>query len=93
MERDRKIFKILVIAFISIIIIGLCFYTAGIDSIPNNNEFDNDFEILHEYNIDSNKFYEVRNKNTGVHYYINKGSITPVYTFSGTVKTTEHGEQ
>ena len=90
MERDRKIFKILVTIFISIIIIGLCFYTA---SIPDNNEFNNDFEILHEYNIDNNKFYEVRNKNTGVHYYINKGSITPVHTFSGTVKTTEHGEQ
>lgn len=80
-----KITKIKLLVLGGLIVIGLNLSGCelGDPYIPDR------FEIMSEldYNI-----YEVRDKETGVHYfynaYRNEGGISPVYLFNGQVKTT-----
>lgn len=53
------------------------------------NSFANDrFEIIDTIN-QSFATYEVRDKKTGVHYYVDyENKLCPVYNFNGTIKST-----
>lgn len=73
--------KLIILLSISIITLPLI----GCSKIIHN---DNKFELIKEYNSKYTK-YEVRDKETGVHYYINKkGGMCPVYNFNGSIKST-----
>ena len=53
--------------------------------VPNSCN-DGEFEEINQF---SNGLTEIRNKKTGVHYYIGDDIMCPVYNFNGQIKTTE----
>lgn len=78
MKIKKSIKLLLLISITGIIMVG-CSNSLG-KNIPNG------FTLVEEEN---GGIMEIRNNNTGVHYYyINGTSLCPVYLFNGQVKVT-----
>lgn len=79
--KITKSIKLLVLA--GVIIIGVlmtgCMGMFGV-FIPEG------FEVVEKLDDTT---YEIRNEETGVHYYFSSEFMTPVYQFNGQVKVTE----
>lgn len=83
-----KLKKILIIGIITISSIGLVGCHEVGDTIYDR------FEIINVISED-NFLYEVRDKEEGVHYFVERGSgvFSPVYTKDKTVKVTEPNQK
>lgn len=75
----KKIIKLgVLIAVIGTLLTGC----EGYEGNYNDEEFE-------EINSFSNGLTEIRNKKTGVHYYIGDDIMCPVYNFNGQIRTTD----
>lgn len=72
--------KLIILLSIGLMIIPLIGCSS--ESYENNNRFEKIDKV-------NQGLYEVRDKETGVHYYVDRNyRLYPVYNFNGTIKST-----
>ena len=83
----KKIITLLLIGAIGLSLIGCSSTSSDEDNYQDKFEIIQEFDKESEYDIDNGIYCEIRNKETGVHYYLGKNFMCPVYDFNGNIKT------
>lgn len=83
----KKIITLSLIGILGLSLIGCSSTSSAKSNYQDKFEIIQEFDEESEYDIYNGIYCEIRNKETGVHYYLGDDFMCPVYDFNGNIKT------